>query len=105
MQKEYANRIGLTAVGPLLVLLLGVFLFFIFKKIQNFKNIRWFQEISKMDPCRPWGGDRDLFVIFFSSNRSLAGDVVQGAGRPPHGRQGRAALFKPPSPLTPHSIL
>ena len=31
-----------------------------------------------------------------------------GAGRPsspPNGRQGMAALFKPPSPLTPHSIL
>ena len=53
-------------------------------------------------------GDRDLSVIFFrifSSNRSLTGDVVQGAGRPPNGRQGRAALFKPPSPQTPHSIL
>ena len=75
-----------------------------------------------MDLCRPWGatgplwppvaqatGDRDLFVIFFSSNRSLAADVVQGgpvappngrqggACRPPTGRQGRAALFNPPS--------
>jgi len=52
-------------------------------------------------------GDRDLFVIFFSSNRSLAADVVQGGGAvaPPTGRQGRAALFKAPSPLTPHSIL
>ena len=36
-------------------------------------------------------GDRDLSVIFFqifSSNRSLAGDVVQGGRSPPNGRQG-----------------
>jgi len=52
-------------------------------------------------------GDRDLSVIFFrifSSNRSLVGDVVEG-GPPPNGQHGRAALFKPPSLLTPHSIL
>ena len=55
-----------------------------------------FQEIAKMGPCRSWvgdrplvaqaTGDRDLSVIFFrifSSNRSLAGDVVQGGRSPP----------------------
>ena len=36
------------------------FSFFIFKKIQIFKNIRRFQKISKMDPCRPWGATDPL---------------------------------------------
>jgi len=44
-------------------------------------------------------GDRDLSVIFFSSNRSLAGDVVQG-GRSPPPRAGLPYLNPPPlSPL------
>ena len=51
-------------------------------------------------------GDRDLFVIFFLRIGPWRRTWCRGGGRPPpNGRQGRAALFKPPSPITSHSIL
>jgi len=82
VQKEYANRIGLTAVGPLLVLLLGVFFFFIFKKYKISKINGRFKKFQKRTPVAQATGDRDLSVIFFQTyfskfaNKSLAGDVT-----------------------------
>ena len=48
-------------------------------------------------------GDRDLSVIFFEfflRTGPWRGTWCRGAVAPPTGRQGRAALFKPP-PLSP----
>ena len=91
------------------------FLFYIFKKNQNFKNMWLFQEIAKMGPCRSWvgdrppvaqaTGDRDLSVFFFFEQVPGGGRGAGGPVAPPTGDRAGLPYLNPPSPLTPHSIL
>ena len=110
---------------------LAFFLFYI-KKIKISKICGRFRKLRKwapiahgvgdrppVAPCRPGNGRQGhfchFFVEFFLRTGPWRGTWCRGAGRPPpNGRHGGlspptvdrgAALFKPPSPLTPHSIL